>query len=372
MLEEVAERALERGFLPAEDPVVELPAGPPWQFITTHAPALALTDHLRARVAELPPFPLENLHTIAESRRAYVALAFLAALYVHAPRQPPVDRLPRALAVPLHETAARLGLPPILTYAAQSLYNWRRVDPHGPIEPENLLLLNGFQGGQDETWFITIHTTIEAAAAPALQALRTGQRAVVKGDAATLRDALTRMGHTLEVMMRLLRRMDERCDPYVYYHRVRPYMFGWQDEGLLYEGVAEEPLRVRGETGAQSSIIPAIDAGLGVTHPEDEMRQYLEEMHRYMPAGDRAFIAGLAAGPTVRDFVRERTRGEPGLRHAYNGALRRLAAFRRLHIEYAARFILQPAGGHAGKGTGGTPFTVYLKRHIETTEKHLL
>jgi indoleamine 2,3-dioxygenase len=157
MGEEVAERKLDRGFLPAADPAVDLPAGPPRQSITAQAPALALADHLCSRVAELPPFPLENLQRIPETRRAYVAPAFLTALYVHAPRQPPVDRLPRVLAEPLHATAARLGLPPMLTYAAQPLHNWRRIDPQELIEPENLLLLNCFQGGQDETWFITIH-----------------------------------------------------------------------------------------------------------------------------------------------------------------------------------------------------------------------
>ena len=34
--------------------------------------------------------------------------------------------------------------------------------------------------------------------------------------------------------------MPEKCDPYVYYHRVRPYIFGTKDnpdlkEGLIYE-----------------------------------------------------------------------------------------------------------------------------------------
>lgn len=63
----------------------------------------------------------------------------------------------------------------------------------------------------------------------------------------------------------------EKCDPAVYYARVRLPMSGWRGNprlpaGLLYEGVAPEPLQLYGETGAQSSVVAAIDAALGVEH----------------------------------------------------------------------------------------------------------
>ena len=57
-------------------------------------------------------------------------------------------------------------------------------------------------------------------------------------------------------------KMPEKCDPYVYYHRVRPYIFGTKDnpvlkKGLIYENQFDnKPQFFRGETGAQSSIIP--------------------------------------------------------------------------------------------------------------------
>ena len=39
----------------------------------------------------------------------------------------------------------------------------------------------------------------------------------------------------------IFRLMPEKCDPYIYYHRVRPYIFGWKNnpdlpEGLIYDG----------------------------------------------------------------------------------------------------------------------------------------
>ena len=86
-------------------------------------------------------------------------------------------------------------------------------------------------------------------------------------------------------MLATLRRMPERCDPYVYFTRVRPFIHGWKNhpalpQGLRYEGVAEldGPQQLRGETGAQSTIVPVLDALLGVSHAPDPLREYLDEM----------------------------------------------------------------------------------------------
>jgi hypothetical protein len=57
-------------------------------------------------------------------------------------------------------------------------------------------------------------------------------------------------------------------------------------------------------TQAQSSIIPAFDAFLGVQHEMDTMREYLVEMRRYMPQPHVAFIERLERlEPPVREIV---------------------------------------------------------------------
>ena len=123
-----------------------------------------------------------------------------------------------------------------------------------------------------------MHVAIEARAGEALAALPAAQAAVAAGDADAVRAALRLITDTLRAMSALLARMRERCDPYVYYARVRQPMAGWRDnpalpEGLVYEGVVGEGvgggecrLQLYGETGAQSSVVPAFDAALGVTH----------------------------------------------------------------------------------------------------------
>ena len=132
-------------------------------------------------------------------------------------------------------------------------------------------------------------------------------------------------------MCAVLERMTERCDPNTYYYRVRPYMFGWKNnpelpDGMLYTGVEAyggRPQQFRGETGAQSAVIYAVDGFLGIEHGYDEMRAYLMEMRDYMPVQDRRFIEVVEQGPSVRAFVLERKNDLPGVRKAYNAAWKR-------------------------------------------------
>ncbi|MEM9777097.1 MAG: hypothetical protein AAF902_21135 [Chloroflexota bacterium] len=373
------QKQFSRGFLPEEDPLITLPvACADWEALGADLRKLVLSRHLRPTVRELPPFPVEALSTNAELWRAVNLLGYITSLYVLGTHGEPVDKIPANLAVPFHIVAEQAGVPPILSYAIQALVNWRRIDPSGPITAENLTLLQNFAGGMDEEWFVTLHIEIEAAAAPAVQALQPLQQAAENEDWPAVERHLTTIGGTLQKMFDILGRMQERCDPYIYFHRVRPFMFGWKDNdmfpnGMLYEGVEAyggRPVQLRGETGAQSSIVPAIDAALGIQHERDEMRVYLIEMFDYMPPSDRNLIYALQKGASVREAVVKA--GKQNLIDAYNYAVDKLGQFRIRHIEYAALYILKPAKAEEGVGTGGTPFTYYLKKHINETRRHLL
>ena len=370
-----------RGFLPDPDPLLHLPHGcEAWDALGAELHKLVLSDHLRGRVQTLPPFPVDLLQTEAELWRATSLFAYVSSLYVLGSSGAPLPRIPAVLAIPFHMVATRLGIPPILSYALQAMYNWRRIDPAGPIAAGNLTLLHNFLGGMDEEWFVALHIEIEAKAGAALSVLASAQSAVTNDDPATLIAHLQTIGNTLQTMYAILGRMTEQCDPYIYYHRVRPFMFGWKDnaafpEGVLYEGVADyggKPVQLRGETGAQSGIIPAIDAALGIRHERDEMRIYLMEMREYMPPRDRAFVEALEQGPSIRQYIAARATTQPALRDAYNYAVEKLTQFRTRHIEFAALYILKPAQTTDAVGTGGTPFTFYLKKHKKETAAHLL
>ncbi len=373
----------QRGYLPVIDPLPRLDASfEPWETTAAGLPKLMLGDHLRETLAALPPFPLDQLHDTAALERAMVILSFLGHAYVWGGAEP-AGRIPASITVPWWAVAARLGRPAVLSYASYALHNWRRLDPAAPVALGNIALLQNFLGGLDEEWFVLVHVDIEARAAPGLAALLPAQAAVGRGEAAALRSALETVAPAVEAMCRSMDRMPEGCDPYIYYRRVRPYIHGWKDnpalpDGVVYEGVGTKEgraVRLRGETGAQSAIVPALDAALGVAHARDPLKAYLEEMRHYMPPAHRGFVERLERGPSIREAVVAR-RADAGLRSAYNDCVALLGRFRTTHLEYAARYVHRQARHGAGNptdvGTGGTPFMAYLRKHREETEAHRL
>jgi indoleamine 2,3-dioxygenase len=296
----------------------------------------------------------------------------------------PATRIPASIAVPWYAVAQRLGRPPVLSYASYALHNWRRLDPTGPIALGNIVLLQNFLAGVDEEWFILIHVDIEATVSSALAALGPAQTAVLENDGQKLGRELTIIATALERAYATLLRMPERCDPYIYYQRVRPYIHGWKNHpalpmGVVYDGVdayGGAPQQFRGETGAQSSIIPSLDAVLGITHKNDPLRPYLMEMRDYMPWEHREFIKTLEQGPSVRDYVIAHHTDQPLLRESYNACVHWITEFRAKHLEYAARYIHQQSqrgmDNPTSVGTGGTPFMPYLKKHRDETLEHLI
>ena len=365
----------QRGFLPAVDPLTHLPGRfAVWDAVGRELPKLLAAGRARSVLSRLPALDPSELPDAAIPR-AMVLLSFFGHGYVYQSWQTDVaDRLPAAVARPWVSTAGRLGRPPILSYASYALDNWRRLDSNEPIALGNLALLQNFFGGLDEEWFITVHIQIEAQAAPALALLPTAQQAALEGDVAAATGALTEVANALGRMNQTLLRMPENCDPYIYYHRVRPFIHGWQQHPVVYEGVAEyggAPQTFFGETGAQSTIVPCLDAVLGVRHRQDELRVYLAEMRRYMPRGHVAFLEQLEAGPSVRDFVL--LGGDDSLQAAYDACVAGVQAFRSTHLEYAGRYIQKQAQVGVNStvyGTGGTPFMRYLKKHRNETAAH--
>ncbi|MCA8905243.1 MAG: indoleamine 2,3-dioxygenase, partial [Hyphomonas sp.] len=45
-----------------------------------------------------------------------------------------------------------------------TLENWRLIDQDGPIDLSNVQVIQHFDGGMDEAWFILVHVAIEARA----------------------------------------------------------------------------------------------------------------------------------------------------------------------------------------------------------------
>jgi indoleamine 2,3-dioxygenase len=369
----------EFGYLPAHDPAQSLSAGnEEWDQFGKDLPKLLMGTNFRKRVQALPKFNIDKLNGEAEIQRAMLVLSYIGQAYQWSDNQA-ATVMPQVLAKPWYEVGKLVGRPPILSYQSYASDNWRRFDKAAPIECGNIGLLQCFLGGQDEEWFILIHIDIEKKAGKALKAIEEAQVAVVAQDAEKVEAALIKMRAALSAMYEVLGRMPERCDPYIYFHRVRPYIFGWRNnpslpDGVVYEGVDEYKgvgQKFRGETGAQSAIIPAMDGVLGIEHEKDELREYLMEMRTYMPPKHVAFIQAVEAGPSVRNFVT--TIKKSSLTQVFNDCIELVANFRAMHLEYAGTYIHAQAqatpGNPSAVGTGGTPFMIYLRKHRDETKK---
>lgn len=367
----------ERGFLsPYEIDEVDLPTRfAELRKASANLSGLLTTGRVRHWLDQLENPAVEEW--IAEAsdeqlRTLMVHYSFLVQAYVWGESDPP-RHLPANLARPMVALADALGQAPLLPYSGYVLDNWARVDKSGPITLDNIYMFQNFAGGDDENWFVTIHVAIEAQAGVLLDNACKLIDAANAGDAAEAERLLVEMDAAWERIYDVFKRMTERCDPYVYFHRVRPYIHGWAnnpalDGGLVYEGVekfAGQPQSFRGQTGSQSSIVPAMDALFGVRHSDDPLKSFLDELHHYRPVQHRRFIEDLAEQSRLREFVE--ASGEQPLKDAFNACVEQVARFRTRHLEYAASYINKQAGSIAGNdpdvGTGGTPFMKYLKKH---------
>ena len=351
--------------------------------ISSLLPKLLLTNKVQSTINSMNKnsfsvdVRLKNKN-IKEINLAMVHLSFIAHSYIWGGDKPQ-KILPEVISKPWVKLSKFLGRPPILSYASYCLDNWFKIDNDQPISLDNVALINNFLGGVDEDWFVTIHVCIEDASGDAIDAAYKLSKLNETNNVNDFSIELRRIIKSLKAVNKIFSRMPEKCDPYVYYHRVRPYIFGTKDnpdlkQGLIYENqFNNEPQFFRGETGAQSSIIPLLDGALGVEHTNDNLRHYLNEMRDYMPPKHRKMIEYVEKTSQAKKFIDKSKK----LTKEYNGCLEEIRKFRAMHLEYAATYIHKQAqvnntfgtGGSTIRGTGGTPFMKYLKKHRDETQK---
>jgi indoleamine 2,3-dioxygenase len=350
-----------RGFLPEPDPLTRFDRGSelaPLDELGRDLPSLLQDAGFRrfARGLRIPRLPAGEV-PLPVLRLYYVRLGFLASAYVNQVGVEPAHQLPNIIAAPLCDVCARLNRPPILSYDGYALYNWKRFDPDDPIALGNIDTIQNFVHLYDEHWFILVHVEIEALAAGVFRAIEQIETALPRRDAAAITGAIADVARTLWAQVGVLRRIPERMDPALYYRTFRPYIRFFED--VVYEGIDQAPLSFRGETGAQSSVVPTVLALLKIPHRPSLLTDHLADMRRFMPAEHRAFIEHVERLPDMRDLVDK---------EVYNDALEALATFRETHLgfahEYIARRVEDP------RGTGGTPYMQWLAQLVAETRAH--
>eukprot|EP00211_Chloroparvula_japonica_P006912 CAMPEP_0119132438 /NCGR_PEP_ID=MMETSP1310-20130426/11837_1 /TAXON_ID=464262 /ORGANISM="Genus nov. species nov., Strain RCC2339" /LENGTH=393 /DNA_ID=CAMNT_0007123073 /DNA_START=16 /DNA_END=1197 /DNA_ORIENTATION=+ len=373
-----------RGFLPKSDPLLRLSLQyEAWETLVAKLPTLLLADRVGEAVESLPQLSTAELLE-DELDRAMMVLSYIAHAYVYE-TSPPRASIPAQVAVPWCAVADKLDRPPILAYASHSLSNWRRLDDSREVGLDNVARLVQFYGGMDEDWFVLVHVVIEQTAAPCVDAVLELQYAMDVGDADAVEAALVTIGEYLGKACEVLARMPTKCDPHIFFLRGRRFIFGWYNnpalpDGVVYEGAREKPVTdLRGETGAQSSLIPCLDLALGIHFEDDHLKHHVLTMREYAPREHRNFLDFLEKSRNVRQYLLDSPDLRARLAPPYNKCVELVGRFRRMHLEFAKLFIFErkhmegTSGTHPHNvGTGGTPFLKYLSDHIGAVLDHKL
>ncbi|KAM0321387.1 hypothetical protein ACHAQA_010151 [Verticillium albo-atrum] len=362
------------GFLPDVLPLTRLPDPyyNKWEAVVGNLQALVLSRRLRGVVDRLPVLSTTGLEHEAEWRRAYSLLCFMAHGYVWGGDEPS-DRLPPPITVPLLDISKHLDLPPVATYAAVCLWNFKPLFMDEGVDSlENIATLNTFTGSLDESWFYLVSVAIEARGAPIIPLMLTAIAAAREGDSAAVTRCLRGFAERLTDLTSILQRMHESCDPTIFYNRIRPFLAGSKnmaDAGLPLgvnydDGSGQDDYRCySGGSNAQSSLIQFFDIVLGIDHrptgesrgrgalgPEAEREgrterprhNFIMDMRRYMPGLHARFLDDVGLVANVREFV-ERHADNRQLTLAYDACLAMLSSFRDKHIAIVTRYVIVPS-----------------------------
>ena len=343
------------GFLPANEPLKQLPTYyAAWEELASQIQPFLNAGAFRKHAEKMEVLSIEFLQTKPELERAYLLLSVFANAAVWEGKAQ-ASTVPACIAVPLYAVAQKLERPPILTYSSIVLANWQVLDKTKPIELGNIATLMQFQGGMDEAWFYLITVDMEAKGAPALQALIDLKHAAATKNRAEAQRALKVIEGVLKELLIVFNRIHERCDPYIFFNRVRPWLSSFTS--IKYEGVkGAEAENHFGGSAAQSSLIQAFDAGLGVAHDHEHAAFYLRKMRTYMPKQHREYLEWLETDSEVQAFCSAHLETE------FRKVVNALVAFRNKHLSVVKTYIMAQGtkAGPGATGTGGTNPMTFL------------
>lgn len=388
------------GFLPDTLPCDRLPAKfDCWENTVASLSALLITKRIRAVVDRFPTLDTAGLDE-RQLRRAYSILGFLGHAYIWGV-DIPCNKLPKQIAEPWIAVSEILRLPPVATYAGLCLWNWKEIMPMNDDFNflDNLQTISTFTGGIDESWFYLVSVYFEYQSAPCITTGLEAIQAARDGNVSKVIECLKFIAEKIDYLGSVLVKMEDMCDPHVFYFRLRPYLAGWKNmeaaglpDGVFY-GDEKEPRILSGGSNAQSSSIQLIDLILNVNHhatgdSNKKANPFMAEMRKYMPGKHADFLEHLAKVNVIKDFVLKTN--DPELTLAYDASVAMLKTFRDKHIRLVTRYIvIQSAkerergsdGGQKGtlraglakskdnvlRGTGGTALLSFLKQCRDET-----
>jgi len=272
----------------------------------------------------------------------------------------------------------RLDIPPFMAYAAgYCLYNYQLENPEvGACEYGNLRLVRAFQHGLDpsssEAGFILTHVHMVQGTADLVSGSSQLLDAIAADSKPRVLEAFTLLLDTMKVVEQSMEAMWTQSKPKDYL-AYRTFIFGITNQsmfpnGVIYEGHNDgRPMFVRGESGANDSIIPLLDGLLQIPMPANPLTEILQDFRSYRPKPHREFLAGVrqeAETVGVCDYCCK----DVETAVCYLKLLDHVRSFRWRHWLFAREYIIKRSSHPTA--TGGSPIIRY--QHPSSTCEHLL
>ncbi len=375
------------GFLPENPPLEKLPDDyAELDVIAYNLATLNKKGEIRETIDNLSVYDMSKLSTLQEFQRAYSILSLIAHSYIWASGYDTVPSiLPEAISKPWWQVSKKLGINCILTHAAVDLYNWKLIDPKGKITVDNMRCIHTMTGNFDEEWFYLTMTHIEKIGGVILKEIVNIWLNSNNPDVIT--KSLQIIKKKISKIAKVTARTKEKCDPYIFYHVLRPYLGGWKDNdalpnGLLYEGVSDDYIKFVGGSAAQSSLISSLDAAFQITHED----VYFEKIKDYMPQKHKEFIDLVRSDINIKQYIENETFDKNQIdvmQTLYSECIGELYKFRQVHYKLVENYIIKmkknACTDDSGmkknastddseiKGTGGTDLGKFLNASMKET-----
>ncbi|KAI9829433.1 MAG: hypothetical protein M1819_006370, partial [Sarea resinae] len=184
-------------------------------------------------------------------------------------------RLPSVVALPLVKVSAlclkliritlpsSIGFKPFMEYAGSyALFNYRLADPAQGLHYDNLRLIRAFERGMDpkssEAGFIFVHIDMVKHSGGLIEGAETCLDAAASNDRKAFDAGLQKFLDSMVEINGVMEGMWNKSKPKDY-TQFRTFIFGITSQsmfpnGVVYEGVSEEPMTFRGESGANDSM----------------------------------------------------------------------------------------------------------------------
>ena len=276
--------------------------------------------------------------------------------------------LPSQLSEPFVLVSEKLDVYPFIDYHyAYSLGNYVKIDKSKGYEWENLAMAAKFSGMDDERGFIMLPVDINQHSpqlvGSILDFLKSKDNIGVNQSLKNFLSSMKGINERRQIMWQASR--------WKHYNDFRVFIMGIKGneeifgDGVVYEGVSEEPVQYRGQTGAQDNIIPTADIFTGVIdyYPKNDLTKYLLDLRSYRPKCIQNFLSD------IKDEMKENrlfnsikvSKNEEGLCLLIK-ILDEIYYFRNGHWQFVQKYIM--ANTKYAKATGGTPIISWIPNQI--------